>query len=512
MHLASTWYERCKKDHLSCNFAQEEASILPYRILEIYRAEDGQLGVTLVNPPSGSRESYVALSYCWGGSPIITLTEALIKDFASSNIPRGELPPTFRDAIALTHSVGIRYLWIDALCIVQDSQKDWEEQSSAMFDVFSRAFLVIGAASGQDCQYGLFNTWTRSAMNEVELKSILPDGSSTKCFTRPSLEVKQPLHTRSWAFQESCLAKRYISFGSMQMEWNCRQAYFDESGNPMLEVDVPAFEAPLRRRIDPTVEDVENCSPNKKHDSAFGIWQYIVQQYCRRYLTFPKDKFPAMAGLAQRYAKHYMSLDADRYLAGLWLTQLPQALLWTTGRLTGRRGLRTEDYRAPTWSWACIDYDRISWLDCSFEHQIFTTVLRGKVHLLGENPYGKIQGGELTIEGPVKRGLLLPDTFYGDPVELWAEDSLDQFKSRVPGTRGARLGHVSFDLGDHYHSVHKTQYVHCLRITKQAGLVIEPQDEGENLGKIWKRAGIIEFFENSLEWWHGCGINTLTLI
>ncbi|KAJ9659923.1 hypothetical protein H2198_002813 [Neophaeococcomyces mojaviensis] len=268
---------------------------------------------------------------------------------------------------------------------------------------------------------------------------------------------------------------------------------------------------PIRRFLDPTTDDDTTLFPVELNGSAQVIWQQLVSQYCKRRLTLAKDKLPAVAGLAQHYAKYYVNLDADQYLAGLWLSQLPHTLLWHIGHISGVFASQHELYRAPTWSWAYVDYDDIDWLGFDRDAETFATIERAEISLPGENTYGQVREAKLRIKAPLKRGLLLPDTHYGDYNEVWAEDAIQEFRERIPGTRGARLGRISFDLAEPRNSENELLYVHCLRITPLAGLVIEPCG-GDSSCQIWRRVGVVDFFDSSICWWQNCVSSVITLI
>lgn len=76
-------------------------------------------------------------------------------------IPWFELPKTFQEAIALTRKLGVRYLWIDSLCIIQDDHHGWEVESAKMATIYSLSYLTIAATHAADSQQGCFSTrWT----------------------------------------------------------------------------------------------------------------------------------------------------------------------------------------------------------------------------------------------------------------------------------------------------------------------------------------------------------------
>lgn len=104
----------------------------------------------------GAHGKYFALSHCWGGDiPSKTLTRPL-PDYLKA-LP--DLPRSFRDAIRITRELGFRYLWIESLCILQDSLEDWQKESAAMRDVYRNAALTISASASNNSEGGMLNAY-----------------------------------------------------------------------------------------------------------------------------------------------------------------------------------------------------------------------------------------------------------------------------------------------------------------------------------------------------------------
>lgn len=126
---------------------------LPTRVLDITRI---QPRLFVINGQTGS---YAALSYCWGTEGnLITRRDDL--ESSRAQIPSVNIPATIKDVIQVAKSLGFQYLWVDALCIIQDDPKDWEIESGRMAQVYGNADLVIAASSAKNSQQG-FLTQTR---------------------------------------------------------------------------------------------------------------------------------------------------------------------------------------------------------------------------------------------------------------------------------------------------------------------------------------------------------------
>ena len=138
--------ETCRSGHFRCN---KLPGSLPTRILEIQEETSGY-HIRLIDT-AGRHEHYATLSYCWGRGPFSTLNTGNIDQF-KEGIEFSILPQTLRDAIGVTTRLGLRHLWIDALCIVQDNRDDWAEQSTHMADVYGQAWITIAAQDSTDAK------------------------------------------------------------------------------------------------------------------------------------------------------------------------------------------------------------------------------------------------------------------------------------------------------------------------------------------------------------------------
>ncbi len=147
------WLTECSEDHPSCLNSPPDK--LPTRHLDVGLPSDPQR-VRLVETvqPAGPTE-YTTLSHCWGKQPLIKLTKENYSAF-QEEIPATQLPLTFSEAINFTRRLGKQYIWIDALCIIQDSPDDWIRESATMAQVYSGSFLNICATASPDGQGGLY--------------------------------------------------------------------------------------------------------------------------------------------------------------------------------------------------------------------------------------------------------------------------------------------------------------------------------------------------------------------
>lgn len=274
------------------------------------------------------------------------------------------LPLTFRDAIQVVQRLKIRYLWIDSLCIIQegDDGRDWREEARKMQEVYSNSSCNLSAAAATNSNEGLFSTRLPCFHERTEVD--LEDTGKNSCQTRSRWTLSdigmweiellnQPLNTRAWVLQERLLSPRILHFSRHQLIWECPtkdacEAFPDE---------IPPFrswyDAPDLKKLEYTEEMkkgrmINGWSQDEKY-SQHHVWSDIVRRYCKCFLTFQTDKMLALAGIAQ----HMKPRVQDDYVAGMWLRYLASELVWSVVESPGP-SLRTEDYVAPSFSWASL--------------------------------------------------------------------------------------------------------------------------------------------------------------
>jgi hypothetical protein len=153
LNLAQSWIQDCETTHGQCGSGRDVS--LPKRCLDLKPTSTSDGSAIQLVETSGSTGTYACLSHCWGKDKLITTTSQTIVCHLNS-IPIAVLPKTFGDAVTLTRNLGLRYLWIDSLCIIQDSAEDWQIESSKMADIYHNSFLTIAGISSPDSRGGCF--------------------------------------------------------------------------------------------------------------------------------------------------------------------------------------------------------------------------------------------------------------------------------------------------------------------------------------------------------------------
>lgn len=158
LKLIEWWVTDCLEHHTKCQkhsqlVASQQASHLPGRLIDVGRSEDDVL--RLIEYDNTKRWDYLTLSHCWGKSSedLLTTTKETYEE-RKAGISISSLPPNFRDAVILTRLLGVRYLWIDALCIIQGSVEDFEAEGLKMGSIYGNSLCCIVATSASSCSEG----------------------------------------------------------------------------------------------------------------------------------------------------------------------------------------------------------------------------------------------------------------------------------------------------------------------------------------------------------------------
>ncbi|KAF2818854.1 HET-domain-containing protein, partial [Ophiobolus disseminans] len=286
---------------------------------------------------------YVALSYCWGkddGGEWKTTTRTL-KSHADIGLRSDCLPLTLQHSLTITVRLGLMHIWIDALCIVQDSNEDWAKEAAKMGGVYFGSTLTIAASGASSWSDGCFNQNSRRVVERgpysdcvAAVDSELSTGENSRLYLSgiayDSLVHGSPLATRGWTFQEHHLPQRTLYYTSEQLFWECQHRRCSEDNFPIQQ--------DLRKH--PVL-----ASKPLSSDAVAELWYLgIVEDYSRRNLSFASDKLVAVSALAKTtYLRR-----PQPYIAGLWRDSIVHGLMW---RRKGP-GTKNTTSQCPSWSWA----------------------------------------------------------------------------------------------------------------------------------------------------------------
>ena len=310
IRLARFWIDCCLESHSAC--ARPARTPLPTRIIDIGGPDGAPTPRLRVN--RGELGRYVTLSHCWGIGQRLTLTKRNLNAFQQS-VPFNQLPRTFQDAIEIIRLLGLRYLWIDALCIVQDDQQDWRRESASMCAVFENALFSISALSAEDTHSGILHD-RRHSQIWAELNN-LNFGVRTRLDLLQSARERSRLESRAWCLQERLLPRAILHIAPQQLHWECRTGSASESFSEL---------APNELKSSKELSTPHASTQGKPDYSSINKnWLSLVSTYSARQVTRASDRLPAIAGLADKARKE---LGIASYMEGLWSHDLHAGLLW----------------------------------------------------------------------------------------------------------------------------------------------------------------------------------------
>lgn len=218
-----------------------------------------------------------------------------------------------------------------------------------MASVYSGSYITISALEGRDSESGILNI--RDDQSVKVSKSCFRNCFRPKAtYIRPQprhlveILTDAALNQRAWVLQERILAPAILHYANDQMIWECRTVCASESG------ETRSSHPFLKLVADGTLFRHKPDSSNLTYD----IWMSLVEDYCRRGLTFRSDKFSAISGLTRGLSQRD-NLTEGSYMAGLWQGDILTGLMWTPGNFSTTSPLESEEHPLPSWGWACVE-------------------------------------------------------------------------------------------------------------------------------------------------------------
>jgi hypothetical protein len=340
----------CNEKHAVCKSVLSKESWYPTRLVDLQppkHQNDGHVRLVLsiedkVNSP------YVSLSHCWGGADILKLMKTTIKTFRQ-RISLSDLPKTFVDAITATRALGIRYIWIDSLCIIQDSKKDWAQEAVLVHKVYRNAYLNIAATNSKNSFEGLF--YDREPVSLGEEPVQLSTGPLSGRYRLIDVGYythmidQAPLNRRAWVVQERLLSPRTLHFAAEQVLWDCYEITSCESCPSGIDRWKPLHTGYVNAK-----RGSWTLTGTTSVDEGIQQWSDIVSDYSNTGISFMKDKIVAISGVAE----HMQNILGDEYCAGLWRRKIEMQMCWQANRESSRSA-QFGVQRAPSWSWFVVD-------------------------------------------------------------------------------------------------------------------------------------------------------------
>ena len=410
-NIAREWLQSCSR-HKACRLF--EICTLPSRVIEV-SGKDFPPTIRLLET-NGKSGQYLTLTHCWGREPIKAKTIGANVSNYKTKIPFEELPLNFQDAIIVTRELDFEYIWIDSLCIIQDSLQDWEIECSRMAAIFANSVLTIAGAAAGFANHGFLHPRPRpSSSIQIDIKrESLSTGTmmldvSDDWSLQPIQQPDSPLSKRGWILQERLLSPRILYFGSRQMYFECdsSERYESHPTSTLPQINSPAT------MLQTAVPFGKNVLSDTSQRSVYALWYSIVVACSNCQLTNGDDRLPSLSGLASRFRS---KLKGDEYLAGIWRGDMVHGLLWYRQYPNAHpQSVNAPQIGAPSWSWVSCDRpvqfyvdrwegwaDGYGWKPFVLEMQ---TLLISATPT-GLDPFGRVEQGTWKVRGRMTECIL----------------------------------------------------------------------------------------------------------
>lgn len=364
------WISACDSTHSECarwvchdGQTKDRLPALPTRVIDLGLGTDLSSPIRLI-ASNGIHGKYTALSYCWGKAKIFTTTRENMHE-NMQEIPLNQLPATFLDAFSISRRLNIRYIWIDALCIVQNDSIDWDREARKMGAVYQSAYVTIAASSSDNAGQSFLEAQTnrRSLSFALPYDDKSPDTFSLVVGDRPDAKANikhAELNRRGWVLQERLLSRRVLHFARDQVYWECRHHARAEDGSAFPQHLDQEFLFPLpglMKKID--IKSLDEYT-SEKDDVFQKVWTTILAFYCNCEFSQPPDRLIALSSLVNKLRP----LTKRTYEDGNWFLPdsnlLPESLFWRP-----EDSQQSIDPTAPSWSWT----SRQGTLDFAFHNR-----------------------------------------------------------------------------------------------------------------------------------------------
>ncbi|KAI3323080.1 heterokaryon incompatibility protein-domain-containing protein [Xylariaceae sp. AK1471] len=337
----------CLRTHSECSATITHPQ-LPARVLDVFGTSTSHVILIKTDNKLGKKKlEYVALSYCWGGDQPIKLLHSNQNILEGEGVSIKSLPKGIQDAVECTKTLGYRFLWVDALCIIQDSEDDKLREISNMASIYrDSAVTIVAAVTGS--VFGSFLGFNRASsvdaaftklmVKQCRIDLYVDNGEMGSLTIVPRVEGREitrnmPINSRAWCFQESILPRRLLFYGPQELLFRCW----------MIDCQsVIANVIDYSNGIDPP----RPSSYEQRDPDAKRLWYRLVHNYSFRKVSMLQDRVHAISGVISDLREKW----TDECIFGVWRSRLLEDLCWTS------ISDRTErSFHAPSWSWMSLD-------------------------------------------------------------------------------------------------------------------------------------------------------------
>ena len=501
MAQARRWLETCISTHLTCPkpgsaFAQPEGYSVghtrgPRRLIQIsrrfkkYVRLDSPPTLRLIETPRSSWREYAALTYCWGGDQTVTLNTTNLVEWCL-NIRFDDLPQTLRDAVVVTAQLGLKFLWVDTLCILQDDDVDKTNELSKMGDIYQNAHVTLSAARSASVNEGFLQSRYISGERGFRVPFLCHDGrlgSVILWIGREGAGAHEPINKRAWCLQESLLSPRVLEFGTHQLLWRCAQ----NRKEGQYEADGWAANVGPSDLHDRLAVPLWVDWTSQSNELTHFVWKNLVEHYSTRRLSSWDDRLRAISSVARKMSQ----IVRERYYAGLWEHHFKEQLLWSADRNHQERLTTMPRYFAPSWSWA-------SYLGpVGFRHTLLDSTCMACMRVLQVEVVNKIPEDKFSdvISARLKARTLT--TLAKRPESVISTTGVIEFYVR---SDNQRLENVLYDLDGDVSLGHEVSLALVGRTQSYGmGLVLRPEASRQ---PVYTRIGVFQYLGdgNEFEW------------
>lgn len=526
--MSRRWLVTCQNEHERCRSqATQNLGFLPTRLLDVGSPGDHTVRLVSCENLSEARSTtYLTLSYCWGEGNDAACTTRANMDDRLKGLPVSSLPQTIQDAIVLTRAFSVKYLWVDALCIIQGGadNEDWRRELPNMGKIYRHSLFTIAASSAADSSIGFLRRriGTQWPVRDYRLScdddpGIEGDNILLKA-TLPwwGIAVESSvLFKRGWVLQERMLASRTLFWTEIGVFWECNELrgseykdkYDEYEGSPThlqlseLVKDIEDHEFLIKKR---EFEETPLCSK--------GSWSILLEDFSAKTLTHMIDKLPAITGLGQELAR----LTGSEFEMGVFKHNLVQELAWVTGfkqEYIGITVVTAEQQTVrvsgtPSWCWASAHRPLLfrPTEGRSLSQELAMNIDLNKQRIYARSRLGSLRvraldGQSITLMGsygyitlpvsphtfkPCRSCVNVPVEFAGN---VYDEVAIFDTSSEALSEEGGTITCVQWL---NWEAVMEWESETLRRVTVTGALIVAPTGEGSN---VYRRIGWLEVFD-----------------
>lgn len=358
MWTAKEWLETCKVSHGDCQRMSQATNNKQYpsRLVDVERE------YPFLTDKVDASARYVALSYCWGPPHETLQTTKATLELHMKEIALSTLPSTVRDAVLATKALGLRYIWIDALCIVQDDPHDWAAEIACMHSIYLHAELTITSLVAKSSKDSLFQSRTGQSPYPVPLNLWLRKGKRPRWkagkiqghalyrdWLEDNSDIEGPINSRGWTLQEQLLSQRMLYFGRGILQWECACTFATEADPAKC---LPWYSLESRERIQTklAVRGLPGQPPipglPEPESRPYNAWQSQLEGFTKRQLSNPSDRLAAFWAVS----KSMETVLENKFVGGIWLgDKLLESLCWN------KPAPALQKPALPSWTWVSVE-------------------------------------------------------------------------------------------------------------------------------------------------------------